>query len=404
MRNRQNDSEQREKESRLKDFLDMVSPSIIRFLPEHYLCGNTFRCVWALREYPTSTDEQALLRGLGEKDGVTLRIYTRQVTLGEEKRILRDASSKNRMRRSDAGDVREAVTAERNLQDVAALVSAMHKNREPLLHCAVYVELTAQSLEGLRLLQSEVMTELVRSKLNVDRLMLRQREGFLSVLPSGAKQNSQMEEKSLDIVRIQALFYSLYFGEEHPGSRSHRQFVDCFVRREERTRVTVHVDEEGNEWETEETYTVTVPVEGLEEIYANQSARMGLEVSSEQRENADSIYRIIHFGYAGAEALQTRPSSGRTGSAPRWERTGGRWSPLNSGFAPIPSPESRRVIPDWIWRSPAALPSAPLCPERCGSPSTTRAGTGITSSSTTRMACPPCTPTAPDCWRGPERQ
>lgn len=106
---RRNDSEQREKESRLKDFLDMVSPSIIRFLPEHYLCGNTFRCVWALREYPTSTDEQALLRGLGEKDGVTLRIYTRQVTLGEEKRILRDASSKNRMRRSDAGDVREAV-------------------------------------------------------------------------------------------------------------------------------------------------------------------------------------------------------------------------------------------------------------------------------------------------------
>ena len=82
MRNRQNDSEQREKESRLKDFLDMVAPSIIRFLPEHYLCGNTFRCVWALREYPTSTDEQALLRGLGEKDGVTLRIYTRQVTWG----------------------------------------------------------------------------------------------------------------------------------------------------------------------------------------------------------------------------------------------------------------------------------------------------------------------------------
>ena len=32
-----------------------------------------------LREYPTATDEQAILRHLGEKDGVTLRIYTRQV-------------------------------------------------------------------------------------------------------------------------------------------------------------------------------------------------------------------------------------------------------------------------------------------------------------------------------------
>ena len=33
---------------------------------DHYICGNTFRSVWALREYPTATDEQAILRHLGE--------------------------------------------------------------------------------------------------------------------------------------------------------------------------------------------------------------------------------------------------------------------------------------------------------------------------------------------------
>jgi hypothetical protein len=53
--------------------------------------------VWALREYPTQTDEQAILRHLGEKDGVTLRIYTRQVTPAEEKRIIQNAANKNRM-------------------------------------------------------------------------------------------------------------------------------------------------------------------------------------------------------------------------------------------------------------------------------------------------------------------
>ena len=45
----------------IKDFLDMVAPSVIDFKVDHYLCGNTCRCVWALREYPTSTDEQAIL-------------------------------------------------------------------------------------------------------------------------------------------------------------------------------------------------------------------------------------------------------------------------------------------------------------------------------------------------------
>ena len=61
-------------EERLKSFLDMIAPSVIQFYTDHYICGNTFRSVWALREYPTATDEQAILRHLGEKDGVTLRI------------------------------------------------------------------------------------------------------------------------------------------------------------------------------------------------------------------------------------------------------------------------------------------------------------------------------------------
>ena len=46
----------------VKSFLDMIAPSVVQFYPDHFICGNTFRCVWALREYPTSTDEQAILR------------------------------------------------------------------------------------------------------------------------------------------------------------------------------------------------------------------------------------------------------------------------------------------------------------------------------------------------------
>ena len=170
---------------KIKDFLDMIAPSIIKFSTDHFICGNTYRCVWALREYPTSTQEQAILRHLGEKDGVTLRIYTRQVTAAEERKIIHNAANKNRMDKSSTNDLQQTVTAESNLQDVVTLVSSMHRNREPLLHCAVFIELTAHDLDTLKLLQTDVLTELVRSKLNVDRLVLQQQEGFLSSGPAG---------------------------------------------------------------------------------------------------------------------------------------------------------------------------------------------------------------------------
>lgn len=74
---RVNPAPQGREEANIKSFLDMIAPSVVSFMPDHFICGNTYRCVWALREYPTSTDEQAILRHLGEKDGITLRIYTR---------------------------------------------------------------------------------------------------------------------------------------------------------------------------------------------------------------------------------------------------------------------------------------------------------------------------------------
>lgn len=30
---------------RIRDFLDMIAPSIVKFNTDHFICGNTFRCV-----------------------------------------------------------------------------------------------------------------------------------------------------------------------------------------------------------------------------------------------------------------------------------------------------------------------------------------------------------------------
>ena len=197
---------------RIQEFLDMIAPSVIKFNTDHFICGNTYRCVWALREYPTATEEQAILRHLGEKDGITLKIYARHVTPVEEKKIISNAANKNRMKRSNTNDLQQTVTAESNLQDVASIVASMHRNKEPLLHAAVYIELLAYDLEQLKLLQTEVLTELIRSKLNVDRLMLRQQQGFICVMPSGWNVFGDQFERVLPASSVANLYPFNYSG------------------------------------------------------------------------------------------------------------------------------------------------------------------------------------------------
>jgi type IV secretory pathway VirB4 component len=201
----------------IQDFLDMIAPGIIKFQTDHFICGNTYRCVWALREYPTATDEQAILRHLGEKDGVTLHLYTRHVTPVEEKKIISNAANKNRMQSTSTQDLQQTVTAESNLHDVATIVAQMHRSREPLLHVAVYIELTSHDYDQLKLLQTEVLTELIRSKLNVDRLMLRQQQGFQCAMPSGYNVFGDQFERVLPASSVANLYPFNYSGKTDPN-------------------------------------------------------------------------------------------------------------------------------------------------------------------------------------------
>ena len=203
-------------EVEVQDFLDMIAPSTCRFYSEYFVCGNTYRTVWALREYPTITEDQALLRYLGEKDGITLRVYTRMVTPAEEKKIIGNATNKNRMKQGNANDLQKSIEAQSNLHDVIELIANMHRSKEPLIHCAVFMELMAYDLDGLKLLQTEVMTELVRSKLNVDRLILRQKQGFISCMPSGYDAFHGQFERVLPATSVANLFPFTYSGKTDP--------------------------------------------------------------------------------------------------------------------------------------------------------------------------------------------
>ena len=228
-----------------KSFLDMIAPGAVRFNTDHYILGNSYRAVFALRGYPTGTDELALLRQLGAKNGVTLHIYVRRVEPAEENRILQNAQNKNLMNRN-AADLKQTITAEANLRDVEELIRTMHKNREPLMHCAVFIELAARDPVAMQTLQNEILAELVRGKLSADRVLLRQRDGFLAVNPAGWNAFGSQYERVLPASAVANLYpfnysgktdpYGFYIGKDRYGSNI---IVDLDRRAEDKTNSSV---------------------------------------------------------------------------------------------------------------------------------------------------------------------
>ena len=169
---------------------------------------------------------------------------------------------------------------------------------------------------------------------------------------------------SLDGIRVKAVFYAIFFGEDTPSRRAHKQFVDCFVTYEERTRTVT--DEDGTE--TEESYTVAIPIADMAEVYSNIENVLHLQISEEQKSNADSVYNLVRYGVAGGSEgwMPARMChlSARTVSVRPSVQDGKAVSPLNSATASIPSPGSARGTPAWTWQSPPARPSAPRWAER----------------------------------------
>lgn len=200
---------------RTKDFFDMILPGTIKFFADSYIVGDSYRCAWAIKEYPPSTEEQAILSQLADRSGVTLRIYLRPVESMEQRKIIQNATRRNKLK-SGGNDMNDTIEAEGNLQDVIEMLANMRKNREPLLHCSVFLELKARNQDALKELQSDISMELTRSKISVDRLTLRQKEGFLSAMPLGFNQFGAQFERVLPASSVANLYPFNFSGKTDP--------------------------------------------------------------------------------------------------------------------------------------------------------------------------------------------
>ena len=208
-------TEEQNEEIRIKDFFDRILPSTIKFSTDHYIVGDSYRCVWAIKEYPPTTEELALFSQLADRNNVTVRLYSRLVDALEQRKIIQNATRRNKLS-TGSNDAMENITAEGNLQDVVTLIAELRKNKEPLLHCAVYLELKAESMPKLREVQSDIIMELTRSKMSVDRLTLRQKEGFISCMPCGYNAFGTQFERVLPASAVANCYPFNYSGKTDP--------------------------------------------------------------------------------------------------------------------------------------------------------------------------------------------
>ena len=165
------------------------------------------------------------------------------------------------------------------------------------------------------------------------------RRSFTLLDDAIAAVNDMVEgDSSLDGIRVKAVFYAIFFGEDTPSRRAHRQFVDCFVTYEERTRTVT--DEDGTE--TEESYTVAIPVADISAVYGNLENVLHLEISAEQKSNADSIYSLVRYGIAGSTEGWSRSCASTVPLTPKCLR---RRNPPSFSFC------RRRIRRRTLWQA-----------------------------------------------------
>ncbi len=199
-----------------KDFFDRMLPGTVKFYSDHYICGNYYKSVWAITEYPPNTEETALLSHLADRSGVSLRVYNRLVSALEQKKIMQQAARKNHMM-SGTNDINESVKAEENMNDIVNLIAELKRDRETLLHTAVFIQLKADTEDKLKELQADIQMELTRSKISFDKLLLRQKEGFIAILPAGSNVLGTQCERVLPSSSAANLYPLNYSGKTDPN-------------------------------------------------------------------------------------------------------------------------------------------------------------------------------------------
>lgn len=123
----------------------------------------------------------------------------------------------------------------------------------------------------------------------------------------------EWEECELDIVRVKAAFYALFFGDGDLTLRKSeaRAFVDCFLTYESRTRPCDDGDCRDRNCER---YRVAIPIADLPTVYANVGNHIGRQLTPEDMANINEIYLRITRGDFSIDSGNVSLNGGSNGT------------------------------------------------------------------------------------------
>lgn len=92
---------------------------------------------------------------------------------------------------------------------------------------------------------------------------------------------------------VKSVFYSLYFGTDYADFKKadYMEFVECFVKYEERIRKIANVD--GGQ--REERYRSSVAITDKSEILENLEKEYGMVITDEQQFNAQNVWYLARY-------------------------------------------------------------------------------------------------------------
>ncbi len=197
-----------ENDQYIKTFLDKISPSVVKFNTDHYIMGNTIRKVIAIRNCPIETEKMALLRKVGEKNNITLKLYYSKMGVNEYDKSIENSVNKNS---NDAFENKfiKRVTAQQNLGVTEKLVKHMHANpEERMFKVTAFIEIIGETKEEMEDIFNDI--RFLLEGMTFDNLYLKQKEGFLSVNPAGSNQFGIQYERHMPSSSAANMFLPSY--------------------------------------------------------------------------------------------------------------------------------------------------------------------------------------------------
>ena len=164
------------------------------------------------------TDGLALLRGLGRYGQPNLHLTTRPVAPAEERAHPPPRhKQKPAMERSNTNDCGGTVrTAEANLRDMAELLAKQRQEKEPLIHCGVYLDIAATDTEKLRAARDTVSAQLVRSRMGADAVACASGRSLSTTNPQAATELANFAERVFPTRGVANLYPMNYSGKTDP--------------------------------------------------------------------------------------------------------------------------------------------------------------------------------------------